>query len=124
MALILIIYIWYIGEINANLVHILPKYVSNNPNVRLRYDFGTVLARVRGGQQFKKVYILNISQLRSEGGGVNQFPTFPSFKIVHRILGGGQENYGLFPQFVTFFVWKAPLYETCVELAQPARYDA
>ena len=23
--------------------------------------------------------------------------------------GGGQENYGLFPQFVTFHVWKAPL---------------
>ena len=22
---------------------------------------------------------------------------------------GGQENYGLFPQFVTFHVWKAPL---------------
>ena len=22
---------------------------------------------------------------------------------------GGQENYGLFPQFVTFYVWKAPL---------------
>ena len=27
--------------------------------------------------------------------------------------GGGQKNYGLFPQFVTFHVWKAPLRLFC-----------
>ena len=37
------------------MVRILPKYVSNNPNVRLRYDFGTVLARARGGAAIKKI---------------------------------------------------------------------
>ena len=55
MALILIIYMWYIGEINGNLVRILPKYVSNNPNVRLGYDFGTVLERVLGGPTISKM---------------------------------------------------------------------
>ena len=45
-----------------------------------------------------------------QGGGVIENQFFPKFKIVQIILGGGgQENFGLFPQFVTFFVWKAPL---------------
>ena len=49
------------------------------------------------------------SQIRSEGG-VIKYHFFPKFKIVHIILGGGgQENYGLFPQFVTFSFWNAPL---------------
>ena len=39
------------------------------------------------------------------GGGVIKNQIFPKFKIVHIIL----ENYGLFPQFVTFHVWMAPL---------------
>ena len=45
------------------------------------------------------------------GGGVIENQFFPKFKIDHIILGGGggQENYGLFPQFVTFSFWKAPL---------------
>ena len=46
----------------------------------------------------------------SRGGGGIENQIFPKFKIVKIILGGGgQENYGLFPQFATFFVWKAPL---------------
>ena len=44
------------------------------------------------------------------GGGAMEKEIFPKFKIVHIILGGGdQENYGLFPQFVTFSFWNAPL---------------
>ena len=45
------------------------------------------------------------------GGVVIENQIFPKFKIVHIILGGswGQENYGLFPQFVTFHVLMAPL---------------
>ena len=44
-------------------------------------------------------------------GGVIENQIFPKFKIVHIILGGGgvQENYGLFPQFVTFPFWIAPI---------------
>ena len=46
----------------------------------------------------------------SRGGGFIENQIFPKFKIVHIILGGGgQENYGLFPQFVTFPFWMAPL---------------
>ena len=49
------------------------------------------------------------SQNRSERG-IIKYHFFPKFKIVHIILGGGgQENYGLFPQFVTFSFWNAPL---------------
>ena len=44
------------------------------------------------------------------GGGVIENQIFPKFKIVHIILGGGgQENYVLFPQFVTFTFWIAPV---------------
>ena len=44
------------------------------------------------------------------GGGGIKYHFFPKFKIVHIILGGGgQENYGLFPQFGTFFFVNAPL---------------
>ena len=44
------------------------------------------------------------------GGGVIENQFFPKFKIVQIILGGGgHEICGLFPQFVTFFVRKAPL---------------
>ena len=44
------------------------------------------------------------------GARVIENQIFPKFKIVHIILGGGgHENYGLFPQFVRFFFWKAPL---------------
>ena len=39
-----------------------------------------------------------------QGGGVIENQFFSKFKIVHIILGGGQENYGLFPQFGTLFV--------------------
>ena len=48
------------------------------------------------------------------GGVVIENQIFPKFKIVHIILGegGGQENYGLFPQFVTFSFWNAPLSQT------------
>ena len=43
------------------------------------------------------------------GGGVIKNQFFSKFKIVHIILGGGgQENYGLFPQFVTFFCECSP----------------
>ena len=52
------------------------------------------------------------SQIRSEGGGSSNIIFFPKFKIVHIILGVGgglQENYGLFPQFVTFHIWMTPL---------------
>ena len=50
-------------------------------------------------------------QMGPRGGrGCHQISIFPKFKIVYIILGGGgQENYGLFPQFVRFFFWKAPL---------------
>ena len=59
----------------------------------------------------RNVYISNFSPFRSRGVGVIENQIFPKFKIVHIILGGGggQENYGLFPQFGTFHVWKAPL---------------
>ena len=54
------------------------------------------------------------SQIRSEGGGhqisffsqIQNSPHYPRG-------GGGQENYGLFPQFVTFHVWMAPLIRLC-----------
>ena len=56
----------------------------------------------------RNVYISNFSEFRSRGGVIeNQI--FPKFKIVHIILGGGQENYVLFPQFVTFTFWIAPV---------------
>ena len=43
------------------------------------------------------------------GGGVIENQFFPKFKKVQNILGGGgQENYGLFPQFVTFFFDGSP----------------
>ena len=44
------------------------------------------------------------------GGGVIENQIFSKFKIVLIIRGGGgQENYGLFPQFVTFLFWITPL---------------
>ena len=90
-----------------HLVHICHIYEHNSPHVSVLYDLGTVLARVRGG--IKIVYISNFSQFRLRGGVIeNQF--FPKFKKIQNLLGGGgQENYGLFPQFGTFFFWMAPL---------------
>ena len=58
----------------------------------------------------KIVYISKFSQFRSRGGVIeNQF--FPKFKKVQIILGegGGQENYGLFPQIMVFFILNRPL---------------
>ena len=43
-----------------------------------------------------------------EGGG-HQISIFSQIQISPHYPGGGQENYELFPQFVTFSVWKAPL---------------
>ena len=64
----------------------------------------------RGFPKFNIFPILNIFQIMSKGEGVIKFPIFPKFKKVQNILGeGGQENCGLFPLFVTFFIWDSPL---------------
>ena len=38
----------------SNLVHVWLIYDWNNPNVTLKYDFGAILARVRGGTKISK----------------------------------------------------------------------
>ena len=52
-----------------------------------------------------------------EGGGSSKINFFPKFKKVQIILGGCQENYGLFPQFGTFF-FMAPLRQGKDQLQQ------
>ena len=56
------------------------------------------------------------------GVGVIENQFFPKFKIVQIILGGGrgqgQENYGLFPQFRTFFLWHPPYTQTMAHQLQ------
>ena len=48
------------------------------------------------------------------GGGGHRKSNFSQIQnSPHYPRGGGQENYGLFPQFVTFHVWKAPLTKVC-----------
>ena len=49
------------------------------------------------------------SQIRSEGGG-HQISFFSQIQnSPHYPRGGGQENYGLFPNFGTFLILTAPL---------------
>ena len=58
----------------------------------------------------KIVYISNFSQFWSRGGGhrksifsqIQKSPNYPRG-------GGGQENYGLFPQIMVFFILNRPL---------------
>ena len=67
-----------------------------------------VLARVRGGAMISKSSTIQIFPNFGQGGGhrksifsrIQNSPNYPRG-------GGGQENYGLFPQFGTFFM--APL---------------
>ena len=82
------------------------------------YQFDMILvwflARVRGGatcNDIKIVYISIFSQIRSKGGGGRQISMFSQIQNSPHYPrgGGGQENYGLFPQFVTFFFVNAPL---------------
>ena len=64
----------------------------------------------RGCNDIKIVYISNFSQFRSRGGGhrksifsqIQKSPNYPRG-------GGGQENYGLFPQIMVFFILNRPL---------------
>ena len=69
-------------------------------------------------QQYQNSLHFQFFPISVEGGGggiiENQF--FPKFKIVQIILGGGQENYGIFPQSGTFFVLKASLNEQALTL--------
>ena len=87
---------------------------------RRQAGIGTVCARVRGFRQcfskgqrgcedLKIVYISIFSQIRSEGGGSSNLNFFPNSKQSTLSLGVGQENYGLFPNFVTFLILTAPL---------------
>ena len=63
----------------------------------------------RGCNDIKIVYISIFSQIRSEGGGhqisffsqIQNSPHYPRG-------GGGKKNYGLFPQFVRFFLECSP----------------
>ena len=65
---------------------------------------------LRGGvPKFKHFSNLNFFPIRSEGGVVIKFQIFPKFKKVQNILGGGQDNGGLFPLFVTFLNSEASL---------------
>ena len=42
-------------------------------------------------------------------GGGHRKSTYSQIQNSPNYPSAVQENYGLFPQFVTFFVWKAPL---------------
>ena len=67
---------------------------------------GIIVLMLYDRQQYPCPLFPNFSQ----GGGhrksifsqIQKSPNYPRGR-------GGQENYGLFPQFVTFHVWKAPL---------------
>ena len=66
------------------------------------YQFDMILVRLQQGsegmQRYQKSLHFNFGRAVIE----NQF--FPKFKKVQNLLGGGgQENYGLFPQFGTLF---------------------
>jgi len=63
-----------------HLVHIWLMYDWISPNVTVRYHFGTVLERVRGGVTISKW---------STFQNFSQYLFFPKFKIFHIILGGG-----------------------------------
>ena len=52
------------------------------------------------------------------GGAVHRKSIFPKFKKVQIIPVGGQENYGLFPQFGTFLVLIAPLTKYVCSMAE------
>ena len=56
-------------------------------------------------QRYQNTLYFKFFQVWLRVGGVMENLFFPKFKIVQIIIGrGGQENYGLFPQFVTFLV--------------------
>ena len=57
----------------------------------------------------RNVYISNFSQFRSRGGGYRKSNFSQIQNSPHYPRGGGQENYVLFPQFVTFTFWIAPV---------------
>ena len=58
----------------------------------------------------KVVYIWNVDFFDF---GIDPPPPYGLFPQIqnspHYPRGGGQENYRLFPQFVTFFLWMLPL---------------
>ena len=92
-------YIKHLSTDELNLISIRRGWISWP---RFRNGFSKVQW---GCNDIKIVYISNFSQFRSRGGVIeNQF--FPKFKKVQIILGegGGQENYGLFPQIMVFFI--------------------
>ena len=59
-----------------------------------------MLAKVRGGATILKYTTFQIFPKNQFFSQIQNSPNYP---------GAGQENYGLFPQFVTFFVWIASL---------------
>ena len=74
------------------------------------YDLGTVLARVRGGETISKQSTFQIFPNFGRGGGGHRKSNFSQIQnSPHYPRGGGQENYVLFPQFVTFTFWIAPV---------------
>ena len=64
----------------------------------------------RGCNDIKIVYISNFSQFRSRGEVIeNQFFSQSQKSPNYPRGGGGQENYGLFPQIMVFFILNPPL---------------
>ena len=99
-----------------HLANIWPIYEQNGPNVSVRYDLGTVLARVKGGATVIKTSTFQIFPNFGRGGGSSNLNFFPNSKQ-STLSQGGQENYGLFPNFGTFLIMRAPL-SLCQRLGQ------
>ena len=60
-------------------------------------------------QQYQTSLHLKFFPISVEGGDVIENQFFPKLKKVQIIQGGGQENYGLFPQIMVFFILNPPL---------------
>ena len=84
---------WYIDEILVGywqqLVYKWLIYDGYNHYVSVRYDLGSILARVRWGARIPKIFALKISPIYGRrGGGLIKFPFFSKIKLVNIILKG------------------------------------
>ena len=74
------------------------------PILSVRYDLGTVLARVRGGGTISKMSTCQIFHNFGQGGEGHQKSVFsPQIQVSPNYPGGGQENYELFSTICDIF---------------------